>query len=58
MPAVRLSEARPEASDVGALVREAHPRGGGPVGQARWESRNDAQPSGGLSCVGSGWCAG
>ena len=32
MPAVRLSEARLEASDVGALVREAHPRGGGLVG--------------------------
>ena len=31
MPAVRLSEARVEASDVGALVREAHPRGGGLV---------------------------
>ena len=31
MPAVRLSEARLEASDVGALVREAHPRGGGLV---------------------------
>ena len=29
MPAVRLSEARLEASDVGALVRAAHPRGGG-----------------------------
>ena len=32
MPAVGLSEARLEASDVGALVREAHPRGGGLVG--------------------------
>ena len=32
MPAVRLSEARLEASDVGALVREAHSRGGGLVG--------------------------
>ena len=32
MPAVRLSETRLEASDVGALVREAHPGGGGPVG--------------------------
>ena len=32
MPAVRLLEARLEASDVGALVREAHPRGGGLVG--------------------------
>ena len=31
MPAVRLSEARLKASDVGALVREAHPRGGGLV---------------------------
>ena len=31
MPAVCLSEARLEASDVGALVREAHPCGGGPV---------------------------
>ena len=29
MPAVRLWEARLKASDVGALVREAHPRGGG-----------------------------
>ena len=26
---MRLSEARLEASDVGALFREAHPRGGG-----------------------------
>ena len=32
MPAVCLSEARLQASDVGALVREAHPRGGGLVG--------------------------
>ena len=32
MPAVRLSEARLEASDVGALVCEAHSRGGGLVG--------------------------
>ena len=32
MAAVRLLEARLEASDVGALVREAHPRGGGLVG--------------------------
>ena len=32
MPAVRLSEARLEASDVGALVREAHLLGGGLVG--------------------------
>ena len=32
MPAVRLSEARPEASDVGALVREAHSHDGGLVG--------------------------
>ena len=31
MPAVCLSEARLEASDVGALVCEAHPCGGGPV---------------------------
>ena len=31
MPAVRLSEARLEASDVGALVRESQPRGGGLV---------------------------
>ena len=31
MPAVCLSEARLEASDVGALVREAHPCGDGPV---------------------------
>ena len=29
MPALRLSEACLEASDVGTLVREAHPRGGG-----------------------------
>ena len=29
---MRLLEARLEASDVGALVREAHPRGGGHVG--------------------------
>ena len=29
---MRLSEARLEASDVSALVREAHPRGGGLVG--------------------------
>ena len=35
MPAVRLSEARLEASDVGALVREAHPRGGALVGGVR-----------------------
>ena len=32
MPVVCLSEARLEASDVGALVREAHPCGGGFVG--------------------------
>ena len=32
MPALCLSEARLQASDVGALVREAHPCGGGPVG--------------------------
>ena len=32
MPAVCLSEARLEASDVGALVSEAHACGGGPVG--------------------------
>ena len=32
MPAVCLSEARLEASDVGALLREAHPCGGGLVG--------------------------
>ena len=32
MPAVCLSEARLEASEVGALVREAHPCGGGLVG--------------------------
>ena len=31
MPAVCLSEARLEASDVGALVRKAHPCGGGLV---------------------------
>ena len=31
MPAVCLLEARLEASDVGFLVREAHPRGGGLV---------------------------
>ena len=32
MPVVCLSDARLEASDVGALVREAHPCGGGLVG--------------------------
>ena len=32
MPALRLLEVRLEASDVGTLVREAHPRGGGLVG--------------------------
>ena len=32
MPAMRLSEARLEASDVGALVAEAHPCGSGLVG--------------------------
>ena len=32
MPAVRFSEAGLEVSDVGALVREAHPRGRGLVG--------------------------
>ena len=32
MPAVCLLEARLEASDVGFLVREAHPCGGGLVG--------------------------
>ena len=35
MPAVRLSEARLEASDVGALVREADPRGDGFVGDGQ-----------------------
>ena len=34
MPAVCLLEARLEASDVGFLVREAHPCGGGLVGGA------------------------
>ena len=32
MPAVCVLEARLEASDVGFLVRESHPRGGGLVG--------------------------
>ena len=32
MPAMCLSEARLEASDVGALVRGVHPCGGGFVG--------------------------
>ena len=32
MPAMRLSEARLEAPDVGALVRGAHPCGGGFAG--------------------------
>ena len=58
MPAVRLQEARLEASDVDAVVRAAHPRGVGLVWAARWASRKDTQPSGGLSCVGWGWCAG
>ena len=58
MPAVRLSEARLEASDVGALVREAHPRGSGLVGGAWWASRKDVQPSRARSCVEWGWCAG
>ena len=35
MPAMRHSEARLEASDVGALLREVHPRGGGFVGCGR-----------------------
>ena len=35
MPAVHLSEARLEASDVGALVLEAHPRGGSLVGDGQ-----------------------
>ena len=32
MPAMRLSEARLEAPDIGALVRGAHPCGGGFAG--------------------------
>ena len=35
MPAVCLSEACLEVSDVGALVREAHPCGGGHVGDVQ-----------------------
>ena len=46
MPAVCLWEARLEASDVGALVREAHPCGGGPVGVARWPPERTPSPPG------------
>ena len=52
VPAMRLSEARLEAPNVGALVR-------GPIravvvslGSVRWASRKDAQPSGGPQLCG------
>ena len=55
---MRLSEVRLEASDVGALVLRPICVAVASSGAARWPSRKDAQPSGGLSCVGWGWCAG
>ena len=58
MPAVCLLEARLEASDVGFLVREAHPCGGGLVGGGQVGVPKIAQPSGGFCSAGWGWCAG
>ena len=51
MPAVCLSEARLEASDVGALVREAIHVAVASSGAASRASRKDAQPSGGFCRV-------
>ena len=58
MPAVGLWEARLEASDVGALVREAHPRGGGLVGGGQVGGLKGRPALRGFSCVGWGWCGG
>ena len=58
MPAMRLSEARLEARDVGALVRGAHQCSCGFAGGGQVGVRKDAQPSRGLSCVGWWGCAG
>ena len=58
MPAVCLLEAGLEASDIGALVREAHPCGGGLVGGGQLGVPKDTQPSGGFCCAGWGWCGG
>ena len=58
MPAVRLSEARLEASDVGTLSVRPIRVAVASSGAARLASRKDAQHSGGLSCVRWGWCAG
>ena len=51
---MRLSEARLEASDVGALVRGVHLCGAGFVRGGQVGARKDVQPSGGLSRVGGG----
>ena len=63
MPAVCLLEARLEASDVGFLVREAHPCGGGlvwggQVGVPKRRPPSSRRPSSGLqrtSCRGKRW---
>ena len=55
MPAVRLSEARLEASDVGALVREAHSRGGGLLGHGQnGRPRQTPSPLGASAAWGGG----
>ena len=54
MPAMGLSEAHLEAPDVGALVRRAHPCGGGFAVGGQWASRKDTEPSGGPHLCGVG----
>ena len=56
--ALRLSEARLEAPEVGALVRWVNLCGGGFAWGGQWASRRDAQLSRGLSCVGWGGVSG
>ena len=54
MPAVCLSEARLGASDVGALLREAHPCGDGPVGRSQVGVPKGRPALRGLQLCGSG----
>ena len=53
-----LSEARFEASDVGALVRGVRPCGGGFAGGGQVGFSKGHPALLGLSCVGWGGCAG
>ena len=55
---MRLSEACLEASDVGALVRGVHPRGGAFVGGGQVGVPKGRPALRGLSCVGWGGGAG